>query len=184
MRIIKQSVPNKPLSPLHFLSLRQRGKTSPEKTDCDYELRSRCRAILGFDALDTSSPLQTPASAVDWRRGEEAEGSRTLPRSFLPCPCMHTATTPACSALLSPTARSIDAHTYSSTAVLCCCNSDATPPPILARSSGIMHALHSHHSAAAIWDAIQARRPDQTRPCMHPSQLAPACILDAFWIPH
>ena len=131
-----------------------------------------------------SSPLQTPASAVDWRRGEEAEGSRTLPRSFLPCPCMHTATTPACSALLSPTARSIDAHTYSSTAVLCCCNSDATPPPILARSSGIMHALHSHHSAAAIWDAIQARRPDQTRPCMHPSQLAPACILDAFWIPH
>jgi hypothetical protein len=25
----------------------------PEKTDCNYELRSRGRAILGFEALDT-----------------------------------------------------------------------------------------------------------------------------------
>jgi hypothetical protein len=35
-------------------SLRQRGKTSPEKTDRDYELRSRGPAILGINALDSS----------------------------------------------------------------------------------------------------------------------------------
>jgi hypothetical protein len=33
-------------------SLRQRGKTSPEKTDRGYELRSRGPAIRGFNALD------------------------------------------------------------------------------------------------------------------------------------
>ena len=73
----------------------------------------------------------------------------------------------------------LDPSMLTRTVVRLCC---AAAIAILA--SGIMHALHSHHSAAAIWDAIQARRPDQTRPCMHPSQLAPACILDAFWIPH
>ena len=33
-------------------SLRQRGKTSPEKTDRGYDLRSRGPATLGLDALD------------------------------------------------------------------------------------------------------------------------------------
>jgi hypothetical protein len=33
-------------------SLRQRGKTSPEKTDRDYELRSQGPAILGINTLD------------------------------------------------------------------------------------------------------------------------------------
>ena len=61
---------------MHFLSLRQRGKTSPEKTDRDYELRSQGRAILGFDALDIPELTKIVTDNIQYAKVVKMMGNR------------------------------------------------------------------------------------------------------------